>query len=130
MHRFGANRLTLGGYSGGGALATIVAARRPDVVLLITVAGNLDHDDWTSYHQVPPLTGSENPANEITALRSIPQRHYVGGRDRIIPPGLARRFAGRFPPDERPTLVVEPDFDHQCCWAESWPRIYSEITPP
>ena len=128
--RFGATRLTLVGYSGGGAIAALVAARRPDVAMLITVAGNLDHDYWTSYHKVPPLTGSENPADQTAALRSIPQRHHVGGRDRIIPPELAWRFAGRFPPDGQPQVIVEGDFDHQCCWAENWPRIYSETGLP
>ncbi len=57
MLRFGADRLTLVGYSGGGAIAALVAAQRPDVVLLITVAGNLDHDNWTKHHNVLPLIG-------------------------------------------------------------------------
>ena len=130
MRRFGADRLTLVGYSGGGAIAALVAARRPDVVLLITVAGNLDHDDWTTYHNILPLTGSENPANQTANLRNIPQRHYAGGKDRNIPPELAMRFLGRFPPGQRPALIVESGFDHHCCWAESWPRIYSEISLP
>lgn len=91
---------------------------RPDVTLLITFAGNLDHDYWTSYHNVPPLTVSENPANQIASLRNIPQRHFVGGTDRVIPPELARRFAGRLPPDRRPQVIVEGDFDHRCCRAD------------
>ena len=126
MLRFGADRLTLVGYSGGGAVAALVAARRPDVVLLVTVAGNLDHDEWTTHHNVLPLSGSENPANHIPALRKIPQQHYVGGRDRIIPPALAEQFADRFPPDQKPKIIVKPDFDHHCCWAENWPTIYSQ----
>jgi pimeloyl-ACP methyl ester carboxylesterase len=130
IHRFGATRLTLVGYSGGGAIAALVAASRPDVVLLITVAGNLDHDDWTSYHNILPMTGSENPANQTANLRNIPQRHYAGGKDRNIPPELAMRFLARFPPGQRPALIVESGFDHHCCWAESWPRIYSEISLP
>jgi len=118
MLRFGADRLTLVGYSGGGAIAALVAARRRDVVMLITVAGNLDHDDWTTYHNVLPLSGSENPVNHIPALGKIPQQHYVGGRDLIIPPALAERFADRFPPDQKPKIIVKPDFDHHCCWGE------------
>jgi hypothetical protein len=42
-NRAGASKLVLIGYSGGGAVAALVAARRHDVVQLITVAGNLDH---------------------------------------------------------------------------------------
>jgi pimeloyl-ACP methyl ester carboxylesterase len=43
MQRVGADKLVLVGYSGGGAVAALVAARRIDVVELVTVAGNLDH---------------------------------------------------------------------------------------
>lgn len=35
-------KLHLVGYSGSGAVAVLVAARRPDVVSLRTIAGNLD----------------------------------------------------------------------------------------
>lgn len=126
MRRFGADRLTLVGYSGGGAIAALVAAQRSDVALLITIAGNLDHDDWTKLHNLLPLEGSENPANQIAALRKIPQRHYVGGKDWIIPPALAEGFADRFPPHQKPLLIVEADFDHQCCWVENWPAIHSQ----
>ena len=97
MLRFGADRLTLVGYSGGGAIAALVAARRRDVVMLITVAGNLDHDDWTTYHNVLPLSGSENPVNHIPALGKIPQQHYVGGRDLSHPASACRAVCGSFP---------------------------------
>ncbi|MBP6700397.1 MAG: hypothetical protein KA135_04085, partial [Halioglobus sp.] len=38
--------VSLIGYSGGGAVAVLVAARREDVRQIITVAGNLDHLEW------------------------------------------------------------------------------------
>jgi hypothetical protein len=44
-------------------VASLVAARRHDVVRLVTVAGNLDHLAWTTLHGVSPLTGSLNPAD-------------------------------------------------------------------
>ncbi|UTW10213.1 hypothetical protein [Marinobacterium rhizophilum] len=60
--------LTLVGYSGGGAIATLLTAQRQDVDLLITVAGNLDPVYWTRHHQITPLRGSLNPADEIDRL--------------------------------------------------------------
>jgi len=51
-------QIQLIGYSGGGATAALIAARRDDISRLITVAGNLDHDKWTQLHTITPLTHS------------------------------------------------------------------------
>ena len=55
-------RIGLVGYSGGGALAMLIAQRLPQVDHVITIAGNLDPSAWTSLHGYSPLTGSENPS--------------------------------------------------------------------
>lgn len=124
--RFGATRLSLVGYSGGGAVAALVAARRTDVELLVTVAGNLDPLAWTAYHRVQPLTGSLSPINHIEELRNIPQWHYVGARDENIPPLFVQGFAGHFPASQRLVVRIESNFDHRCCWVEEWPRLWRE----
>jgi len=128
--RSGAQQLVLVGYSGGGAIAALVAARRPDVERLITVAGNLDHLAWTRHHGLQPLAGSMNPADQADQLRNIPQWHLVGEKDKVIPPALAQGFAERFPSGHQPRVIVEANFDHQCCWAENWQRLFSEVTSP
>lgn len=125
--RFQASRLTLVGYSGGGAVAALLAARRGDVARLVTVAGNLDPAAWARHHHVLPLTGSLNPADAVGALQGIPQWHFVGGRDAVVPPELVEAFAGRFPAGQRPVVRIEPEYDHVCCWAENWPRLMREI---
>ena len=122
--QFQATQLVLVGYSGGGAVAALVAARRHDVALLVTVAGNLDHRVWTGLHHATPLTGSLNPADAWPELQEIPQLHFVGGKDRIIPPEVAKSFVTHFPADRRPEIRVIPDFDHTCCWAEQWPELF------
>lgn len=121
--RVGASKLVLVGYSGGGAVAALVAARRKDVAQLITVAGNLDHRAWTTQHQVPPLTGSLNPADAWQALVSLPQRHFVGARDMVVSSAVVEAYASRFPAPQRPLIIAIPDFDHVCCWVEQWPEI-------
>lgn len=122
--RAGAGRLVLVGYSGGGAVAALVAARRTDVVKLVTVAGNLDHRMWTTLHQVPALEDSLNPADEWQALINVPQRHFVGGHDEVVSRAVVESYASRFPPNRRPEVVMVSDFDHMCCWAERWPLLY------
>lgn len=122
--RFAAQQLILVGYSGGGAIAALLAARRDDVERLITVAGNLDHRAWTRHHRVTPLTGSLNPADAPTKLQGLRQTHFAGGADRTMPAALVTAFAARFPAAQRPVVNVLPDFDHQCCWEREWPALW------
>ncbi|MDC8757874.1 alpha/beta fold hydrolase [Janthinobacterium fluminis] len=121
--RYGATQLVLVGYSGGGAVAALVAARRSDVARLVTVAGNLDHAAWTALHGVPPLAGSLNAADDWAALQHIPQWHFIGASDGNVGAGIAAAYAARFPAARRPHLQVVPGFDHSCCWAEQWPAL-------
>lgn len=125
--RFGASRLTLVGYSGGAAVAALLAAGRSDVARLVTVAGNLDHRAWTAYHRVLPLEGSLNPADRVAALAGVPQWHLVGADDSNITPQLVRDFAARFTRGRQPQVWVEPGFGHQCCWAEQWGTIWKRL---
>jgi len=122
--RLGATKLVLVGYSGGAAVAALVAARRNDVVRLVTVAGNLDHRAWTTMHHVPTLDESLNAADEWQALTTIPQRHFVGERDDVVGHVVADSYTARFPPRQRPKVVTIPKFDHVCCWVEQWDSIW------
>ncbi|MET0962642.1 MAG: alpha/beta hydrolase [Noviherbaspirillum sp.] len=121
--RAGAGRLVLVGYSGGGAVAALVAAGRRDVDMLVTVAGNLDHRAWTAHHGVPPLTGSLNPADAWQALVGLPQRHLLGSEDRTINRASIASYIARFAPAQQPQLRIIDGYDHQCCWARDWPAL-------
>jgi len=125
--RYRAQAVLLVGYSGGGAVATLLAAERDDVVALVTVAGNLDHELWTRHHRISPLSGSLNPADRAPVLAALPQWHFTGAQDDIIPPEVVRAYIERLPRDASATHTVEPAFDHRCCWVEAWPGLISEI---
>ncbi len=118
----GASHLILIGYSGGGAVAALVAAQRHDVTALVTIAGNLDHTAWTSGHHISPLSGSLNPADATSRLQHIPQHHYVGQNDTNISADIALGYAARFKAPT-PIVTVLPGFTHTCCWEEIWPRL-------
>lgn len=122
--RFSASKLVLVGYSGGGAVAALVAARRSDVIGLVTVAGNLDHRAWTDMHHVPAMKESLNPAEVWRSLVRIPQWHFVGARDEVISPAVADSYASRFPATQRPKVIEIPRFNHVCCWVEQWDSIW------
>lgn len=128
--RHGASRLVLVGYSGGGAVAALLAARRTDVMALVTVAGNLNHRAWTSLHGVRPLEGSLNPIDEAGRLAGLRQWHVVGEQDRVVPANLARAFVDRQGGGAQAAVIVEPDFGHACCWAQQWPRLWTSLALP
>lgn len=88
-----AKEINLIGYSGGGGVAALLAARRDDVVTLRTVAGNLNHKAVTGYHDVSPLTDSLNPIDYAENLSKIPQHHFVGDMDTVVPVSIAKSYA-------------------------------------
>lgn len=126
----GASQIRLIGYSGGGAVAALVAARRDDVSGLITVAGNLDHRAWTQLHRISPLSGSLNPADFWQQLAGIPQLHFVGGEDQVIPLEVAKSYQQKFPQAKQPRLEVVAKANHRCCWVANWPQLISEASQP
>jgi dienelactone hydrolase len=123
--RSGAEHLTLIGYSGGGAIAALVAARRHDVDRLITVAGNLEPREWVREKGLQPLEGSLDPSDDIQALGAIRQWHFVGGRDTTVPPPLTEEFADRFAPSVKPKVIAIDDYGHACCWADHWSELWT-----
>lgn len=127
--QFGARHLQLVGYSGGGAVALLLAARRNDVIQVTTIAGNVDHAAWTRHHKVQALSGSLNPADHVPQLRHIPQVHLTGTQDQVIPPSLAHGFTRSFPPSADVRVVEIEGFGHQCCWAGQWPALWQQARP-
>ena len=108
------------GYSGGGAVATLIAARRRDVASLRTVAGNLDHVTLNRHKRVSPLTGSLNPIDFAPTLSRLPQRHFVGSGDRVVPRFIAEAFARRAASSRCIGVTVVEDVTHAKGWVERW----------
>ena len=121
-HRVGAVRLF--GHSGGGALALLLAARVPETVDVVTIAGNLDPDAWTAHHGYTPLRESLNPAREPPLAAGVAQWHLVGGEDTVVPPALVRPFVERQP---NASGALFPSFGHGCCWARIWPGVLRAV---
>jgi pimeloyl-ACP methyl ester carboxylesterase len=119
----GARRLVLVGYSGGGVVAALLAARRSDVAGFVTVAANLDLGYWVRRDQLAPLTGSLDPATVADRLATVPQVHFVGGRDQVVGADVVRAYVARLPAPNRAAVVEIADYDHRCCWADSWPAL-------
>ena len=119
----GTRQLVLVGFSGGGVVAALLAARRTDVVELVTLAANLDHAYWTRLDGLTPLSGSLNPADDADRLQAIPQTHFVGADDDVVSPSVVDAYARRMADRSRTRIVVLSGFDHSCCWVKNWPGL-------
>ncbi|HLZ99994.1 MAG TPA: dienelactone hydrolase family protein [Steroidobacteraceae bacterium] len=117
-------RVILVGYSGGGAIAYLVAPQIPQVAAVVTISGNLDIDAWTRKHGFLPLSESDNPATAPSLDRRITQIAIIGGRDVNVPQSSLREFLDRQRPQE---LWIYDDHDHACCWRRDWPSILLRI---
>lgn len=116
----GATSLALVGYSGGGAMAALVASARSDVGCLVTLAAPLDTDAWTDAIGVSRLAASRNPLEVAPRLAGLAQSHFRGRDDRLVPPATSARFLARVPA----ARVTDLDgVDHTCCWQDAWPRL-------
>ncbi len=113
----GAREISLAGYSGGGAMAALVAARRRDTVCLVSIASPLDTVAWTRAIGVSPLLTSLNPLDHATALVDVPQTHFTGARDAVVAPVTIAAF---MVPMKKARVIAKADFDHDCCWARDW----------
>ncbi len=116
----GAEKINLIGYSGGAAVAVLIAARRQDVASLRTVAGNLNHEEVTRYHRTSPLKGSLNPIDVAPSLARLPQRHFVGEKDRVVPPFIARSFARRLGDNRCIQITEVKGGTHKTGWRKYW----------
>ena len=121
----GAKDVELVGYSGGGAIAVLVAARRSDVIALRTVAGNLNTKALSEYHHVSQLDGSMNPMDVAQKVTYILQRHFVGSRDKIIPPMIAESFVKMEGDKDYERITVVDDTTHNDGWEKRWKELVS-----
>jgi hypothetical protein len=113
------------GYSGGGALAALLASGRADITCLITVAAPLDTKVWTDLQILSPLRSSLNPATPSPRLASITQTHWFGAKDRVVPPTSIGDYAKHNLGPQGEVWVVD-GYDHRLTWVESWPRLLAK----
>jgi len=123
-----AQKMILVGYSGGAAVALLVAARRHDVSMIISVAGNVNPHLWVNTLGMQPLAGSLDPRHFVNELSQIPQVYLVGGQDRVVSSELSDLFIEQFPKNARPRIINVKENGHVCCWVEQWPLLWSQIT--
>lgn len=112
------------GYSGGGAVAVLVAARlhrdAPALPLTLrTIAGNLDIATWARTKKLTPLDASLNPAEVAGSLIDVPQLHLVGLQDRQVPRAVLDAYLAHMA--TRRCVQIRPvETGHPGPWEDAW----------
>lgn len=123
----GSRPIVLIGFSGGGTLAMLMAPRLSNVHSIVTIAANLDIEAWAAWHGFTPLRQSLNPFRRLERTMSLPQVHYFGVEDEIVPAELVKRWRDRLPAN---SVYLIPHQTHACCWAELWPDLLKRAAMP
>ncbi len=118
-----ASSFRLFGYSGGGAVAAILSAKRDDISTLVTICGNLDIQKWAKMHYITPLYGSLNPADFTKELSKVKQIHLIGGEDSIVGKSVFMSYYKKFKNKSNITYKIYKTFNHHCCWVKKWQTI-------
>lgn len=96
--------IVLIGYSGGALLSGLIIQNYPDLKIKkwITIAGVLNHSDWTNFFGDNPLTKSL----DLDSLPLVEQEHYAGAKDKIVPLELSKKWT------KDKNLIIAPKANH------------------
>jgi len=122
-NQFSFSKVRLIGYSGGGALAVLMADKVPGLVGVLTVSGNLNTQAWVESHGFLPLTGSLNPIVS-SKLEGVTHEHWVGLNDMNVDPAYSLDFQGVHGGVRR----VFDSYGHVCCWKDDWAKLIVDWT--
>lgn len=107
------------GFSGGGGIAILVAARNHNIQGIVTIAGNLDIARFSSYHQVYALKESLNPIDYAKKITHIPQLHFSGDKDLIVPSTITNAYV-EFSASPCVRSKIFPNITHTIGWDLVW----------
>lgn len=113
------NGIHIIGYSGGAALGALISSRRIDMLSFNSVAGNLDPEALNQFHGVSALQDSLNPIDVAKDIAYLPQMHWVGGQDKIIPTQIAQNWFKNSNQDKGVQIIFIKDATH----TEGWPNL-------
>ena len=82
--------IILVGYSGGALISGLIIKQHPELNIQkwISIAGVLNHEQWTEYFGDAPLRKSIN----MTQVPQIKQTHYIAEKDNVVPHELTKKM--------------------------------------
>jgi len=123
VQKSGATSVRIIGFSGAAVVAVQAAARRNVINSVVTISGNLNHEEVNLYHKVNLLRGSLNSIDVVDKIKHIPQLHFIGSDDEVIPAKISTDFirAQKVTKGTRAKQVIVPSVGHIDGWIMHWP---------
>jgi len=104
------------GFSGGAAIATLVASKRDDIKKITTIVGNLNHKLLHQIHNLTQTPESLNPINIAEKISHISQVHYIGGKDEIITIDIVNSFIKASKNSKNIKTILIKEASHTQAW--------------
>mgnify|MGYP000079568468 CR=1 FL=1 len=114
------NNFILVGHSGGGSLAVLMAEKLDGVETVLTIAGNLQVNNWSEYHHYSTLHGSMDPTLRPILPSDIKQIHLYSPFDQIISAEWIKAYSKK---QLNVELIELPVYGHNYAWKEFYPNI-------
>ena len=121
----GYKQIELVGYSGGATIALMAAATRSDVLLVRTIAGNLSPAYTNQLHMVSKMPSALDPVSYSAQLATIPQIHFYGTEDRVIPASVSKNYLDHFDTTQC-ISVFAVNADHRQGWSTQWQTLLNQ----
>nr|CRH07247.1 Conserved protein of unknown function [Candidatus Magnetococcus massalia] len=124
-----AEKIHLVGYQGGGNVATLLAARRSDLLSLRSVAGNLNHMEVDNIHNRPVAMDSLNAITMAQKIKKLPQRHHIASQDAEIAGHIAHEFVAAMGPESCAEVQIHPRVSQPTHWRKAWSSVFKIPLP-
>lgn len=124
---FGFKKVNMYGYSGGAAIAILIASKRNDIRSIKTVAGNLNHKYLMKFHKVSPLYNSLDAIDVAQNVAQTWQYHLIGGKDKIVTRKASLSFINKAKKynNKRVNFGVVKEAPHRYKnWPEEWAKTF------
>lgn len=121
--RYGIRAYNLIGYSGGAAIATMLAGERKDILSVRTVAGILDNSAYATVADEFPISKTRTAAEHASDVSKTPQYHFIGGQDTIVTPSVLSTYLSDMPPTNCVQTMLVQEAEHEAGWVDKWPEL-------
>ena len=122
-------KVELVGFSGGATLALLAATKRRDVTSIRTVAGNLDPAYVNRIHNVSFMPEALSPVKFTRELDDIPQLHFSGSKDTIVPPKVYTAYRTWFGKQDCIAGKTLAGANHHEGWRQQWKSLLALPLP-
>jgi pimeloyl-ACP methyl ester carboxylesterase len=117
-------KFELVGYSGGATISLFVINKLPDRVLkFISIAGNLNPDDFAKIHKTTPNIEKDRILKAIYSTKNIEQIHLVGTNDNIVPIEIAQNYKKLLGNSDNIKIIEVQEATH----SKNWQNFYKNF---